>query len=237
MSEYITDLNIGGYKILQDTDGYSFSQDSVLLANLCFIKPGEAVLDLGTGCGIIATLIAVKKNPERVCGIEILPFAANMAERSVRLNNLEDKIKIICGDVRDTADLVGHGAFDKVVCNPPYFDTPSGVSGQNSPRILARTESTASLEDFIIAAKIALKYGGDFYIIQKFNRLCDLIVLLRKHGLEPKHAILVYPKLSAGADVVILRARKGGKSGMRSETLIVMDEENNYTERIKELYR
>lgn len=263
MSEYLTDLNIADYKILQDTDDYAFSQDSVFLANLAQITANDRILDLGCGSGILATLALIKKNAAYALGIELQPRVADMAIRSAKLNGLDNKLDIICGDVKNIRALVKAESFDKVLCNPPYFtngllrqtndaegnssntykadddniNEPSKSCDKQDRRAFARCESSATLADFVQAAAFGLRFGGDCYFIVKVDRMAELIYCLKSCSLEPKRLTLIYPKLSKGIDTVIVCARKGAKVGLVTDTFIVADEQGNYTLRAKELYR
>lgn len=232
MSQYLTTLGIGDYAVYQDTDDYAFSQDSVFLASLAKISAKDNVLDLGTGCGILATLAIVKKGAKHAVGIEVQKHVADTARKSVEYNNLLDKIDIIDGDVKDIKNLVKAESFDVVLCNPPYFASGKQVTDKNASRI----ESNASLDDFIKAGAYSLRFGGDMWIVQKQDRLAALFYSLKSHNLEPKEMTLVYPKLSIGVDVVIVKARKGAKEGLVTSSLIVMDENGNYTDKYKEMY-
>lgn len=235
MANFITFLGIDDYKLLQDDKGYLFSADSVLLSNLVKIGADDRVLDLGTGCGVIATLIAIKKKPKKAVGIELNADACALAKKNVEMNKLTDRIEIIEGDVRKIRDLIKAESFEKVICNPPYFDAEE--SGSKTQRATSRAQSEGSIDDFVKAAAYALAFGGDFSIIYPASKITDLFCALRTNNLEPKKAVLIYPKLSKGVDTVIVTARKGGKCGISCETLIVMDEEGNYSEKVKELYR
>lgn len=235
MSEFVTFLT-DDYKVLQDDDGYLFSADSVLLANLAKIGKDDTVLDLGSGSGVMSILLSVKKGAKKVVGVEIDSCTADMSRRSVKMNRLDDKIEIVPGDVKDVKALLTAGSFDKAICNPPYFGGDDGLE-KTSQRAVARKQGDCTLNDFVFAASYALKNGGDFFIVYKADRLVELITTLHQNGLEPKHITYVYPKLSKGVDTVIISAKKGGKLGLQSSTLILMDEEGKYTEKVKELYR
>ena len=235
MSEFVTFLT-DDYKVLQDDDGYLFSADSVLLANLAKIGKDDTVLDLGSGSGVMSILVSVKKGAKRVVGVEIDSCTADMSRRSVKMNHLDDKIEIVTGDVKDVKALLTAGSFDKAICNPPYFGGDDGLE-KASQRAVARKQGDCILNDFVFAASYALKNGGDFFIVYKADRLVELVTTLHQNGLEPKHITYVYPKLSKGVDTVIISAKKGGKLGLQSSTLILMDEEGKYTEQVKELYR
>ena len=234
MSEFVTYLT-GDYVVLQDDKGYLFSADSVLLANLAKIGSEDALIDLGTGSGVLAILSHVKKGAKRVVGIEIDSDTADMARRSVKRNGLEDKIQIITGDVKDIAQLVKAGEFDKAICNPPYFSADDGF-GTVGARATARKQGDNTVHHFVKAGAYALKNGGDFFVVYKADRLVEIITALHDNGLEPKHVTYVYPKLSKGVDTVIISAKKGGKTGLQSSTLILMDEDGNYFDKVKELY-
>ena len=235
MSEFVTFLT-DDYKVLQDDDGYLFSADSVLLANLAKIGKDDTVLDLGSGSGVMSILVSVKKGAKKVVGVEIDSCTADMSRRSVKMNHLDDKIQIVTGDVKDVKALLTAGSFDKAICNPPYFGGDDGLE-KTSQRAVARKQGDCVLKDFVFAASYALKNGGDFFIVYKADRLVELVTTLHQNGLEPKHITYVYPKLSKGVDTVIISAKKGGKLGLQSSTLILMDEEGKYTEKVKELYR
>ena len=234
MSEFVTFLT-GDYKVLQDDDGYLFSADSVLLANLAKIGVEDSVIDLGTGSGVLAILTAVKKGAKRVVGVEIDSATADMARRSVKMNKLDDKISIITGDVKCIKDLVRAGEFDKAICNPPYFSADDGF-GTEGVKATARKQGENTIDHFVKAGAYALKNGGDFFVVYKADRLVEVVTALHENGLEPKHITYVYPKLSKGVDTVIISAKKGGKTGLQSSTLILMDEEGKYLDTVKELY-
>lgn len=234
MSEFVTFLT-GDYKVLQDDDGYLFSADSVLLANLAKIGVEDSVIDLGTGSGVLAILTAVKKCAKKVVGVEIDSATADMARRSVKMNKLDDKISIITGDVKCIKDFVRAGEFDKAICNPPYFSADDGF-GTEGVKAIARKQGENTIDHFVKAGAYALKNGGDFFVVYKADRLVEIVTALHENGLEPKHITYIYPKLSKGVDTVIISAKKGGKIGLQSSTLILMDEEGKYLDKVKELY-
>lgn len=232
MAEYFTELGVNGYKIIQDTDDYAFSQDSVFLANMAKLGLKDTVLDLGCGSGILATLAIIKKGVKNAVGVEISEKFCDMASRSAKMNELP--LEIINCDVKDINKHIKAESFDKVLCNPPYFtaSTPQAVEGK-----IARSESSATLDDFISAASYSLKFGGDLWIVLKAARLAGLCASLDRHKLAAKELILIYPKLSAGVDTVIVSAKKGGKEGLVTKTFIAQNEDGSLTEEYKELYK
>ena len=250
MARYATDLGIGDYIVFQDTDDYAFSQDSVFLANMAKLSPSDAVLDLGCGSGILSTLALVKKHVKKAVGIELRPRVADMARDSAIQNGLQDKFEVICADVKDIRSILKAESFDKVLCNPPYF-TNSGNSGQKSvsdeendalninaktEKSVSRTESTATLDDFVKGASYALRFGGDAWFVIKADRMASLIYSLKSYNLEPKEATLIYPKPTSDVDVVIIKARKGAKEGLKISPFFVTDDNGEYTDKYKETY-
>ena len=250
MARYATDLGIGDYIVFQDTDDYAFSQDSVFLANMAKLSPSDAVLDLGCGSGILSTLALIKKHVKKAVGIELQPRVADMARDSAIQNGLQDKFEVICADVKDIRSILKAESFDKVLCNPPYF-TNSGNSGQKSvsdegndalninaktEKSVSRTESTATLDDFVKGASYALRFGGDAWFVIKADRMASLIYSLKSYNLEPKEATLFYPKPTSDVDVVIIKARKGAKEGLKISPFFVTDDNGEYTDKYKETY-
>lgn len=250
MARYATDLGIGDYIVFQDTDDYAFSQDSVFLANMAKLSPSDTVLDLGCGSGILSTLALVKKHVKKAVGIELQPRVADMARDSAIQNGLQDKFEVICADVKDIRSILKAESFDKVLCNPPYF-TNSGNSGQKSvsdeendalnvnaktEKSVSRTESTATLDDFVKGASYALRFGGDAWFVIKADRMASLIYSLKSYNLEPKEATLIYPKPTSDVDVVIIKARKGAKEGLKISPFFVTDDNGEYTDKYKETY-
>jgi len=232
MSLYLTDLG-HGIRIYQDDEGYGFTQDSVLLANLATLTPKDRVLDLGTGSGVLSFLALKKKHVKWVLGIEVQKDLAETCQKSIALNGLEERFEVKNADVLDYKTCIKHGDFSKVLCNPPYFKQVQATG----ERLKGRQETTASLADFVKAASFALKYGGELWIVIKIDRLSALFAALGENKLEPKLMWLVYPKPSFDVDTVIVKAKKGGKVGLETKTLFVQDDNGNYTEEFNALYR
>lgn len=232
MSLYLADLG-HGIEIYQDTDGYGFTQDSVLLANLASMNGKDTVLDLGCGSGVLGFLALAKKHVKSVVGLDVQQDVVDMCKKSVEHNHLEDRFDVRLGDVKDYKKILKHGEFSKVLCNPPYFKQTEA----KDERSTSRQESTATLEDFVSAGAFALKFGGELWIVIKVDRLSALFGALGANKLEPKLMWLVYPKPSLDVDTVIVKAKKGGKVGLDTKTLYVMDDDGNYTDAFNELYR
>lgn len=236
-NERIDDLQRNNYKIIQDPDRFCFGMDAVLLSGFARAKEGEKVLDLGTGTGIIPILMSAKTRAEHITGLEIQPDSADMAARSVKLNGLEDKIKIVTGDIKEAVSLFGAASFDVVTCNPPYMTEHHGLTNPEAPKAIARHELLCSLEDVVSQGSKLLRPGGNFYMVHRPFRLVDIIVLMRQYRLEPKRMKLVYPFVDKEPNMVLIEANRGGRARMTVEKpLIVYKEPGVYTDEIYDIY-
>ena len=212
--ERLDDLEYNGMYIISNKDKYCFTSDSVMLANLVKANRNDKIVDLCTGGGIIAILIAAKTSAKQVIGVEIQSDMADMAMRSVKMNNLQDKVSILNNDVIGINKVIGHGSCDIVVCNPPYYKVSEGAARQNECIAIARHEILLPLIDMIKSASDLVKFGGMFYMIHKSERLAEAIVLLSKHLLEPKILYNITTNGGEVSDTFIIVCKKGAKTGI-----------------------
>lgn len=235
--ERIDDLQKNGYRIIQDPERFCFGMDAVLLSNFAKAKPGEAVLDLGCGNGVIPILMEAKTKAEKFCGLEIQEKSADLARRSVSLNGLEEKIKIITGDMKEAVDIFGAASFHVVTMNPPYMTAHHGLVNPADAKAIARHELTCSLEDMISQASKVLRSKGRFYMVHRPFRLAEIMTLMVKYHLEPKRMRLVYPYVDKEPNMVLIEGLKGGNSRITVEApLIVYEKPGIYTEELKRMY-
>ena len=156
-NEKIEDLNIGGYKIIQTKDGFCFGSDAVLLSKFAKFKKGDRLLDLCTGTGIIPVLCYATNTLCAVDAVEIMPQVADMASRTMKLNNLDNVIRIKNGDLKDCVEFYGKRTFDAVTCNPPYMPHGDGIVNPNDYLAVARHEIHCTLDDVVRIASLMLK--------------------------------------------------------------------------------
>lgn len=237
-NERIDDLQYKGLKIIQNKEWFCFGMDSVILANFAKdFKKNSKVLDLGTGTGIISILLSKKTEKAKITGVEIQEEVAEMAKRSVKLNNLEDTIQIINENIKNLSAKIGQGTFDVVVTNPPYKQNKTGVVNINDVKTISRHEITADLNDFIRVASEQLKDYGTFYMINRPERMADIIESLRKYKLEPKEIRLIYPKKDKEPNEVLVKAVKNaGKFLKFDKPLIIYNDDGTYTEEVLKIY-
>lgn len=235
-TERIDDLQLKGLKLIQDTNGFCFGVDAVLLANFAKVKRGARVVDLGTGTGIIPTLIAGKSEAKDIVGVEIQEDVYEMATRSVKLNKLEDRVRIINADIKNIdKELEVHG-YHVVTSNPPYMHI-DGIKNPNDKKAISRHEVKCNLEDVIRAASRLTMPKGKFFMIHRPTRLVDIIELGRKYRLEPKVVQFIHPKPKKAPNLLLVEFVKDGRPELRIlDPLYVYGEDGQYTEELKSVY-
>lgn len=235
--ERLDDLNRNGYKIIQNPEKFCFGMDAVLLSGFAAVRPDETVLDLGTGTGIIPILLEAKTEGARFIGLEIQKDSADMASRSVVYNELENKVEIVTGDIKEASKIFGRASFDVVTSNPPYMKCSHGLKNPDQPKAIARHELLCSLTDLIREASALLKPGGRFYLVHRPQRLVEIINELTSFRLEPKRMKMVHPYADREANMVLIEAVKGGRSMLKVEPpLVVYKEPGKYSEEIYSIY-
>ncbi len=236
-NERVDDLQCRGYRLIQDPTKFCFGLDAVLLSDFARVSVGEKVLDMCTGTGIIPILMAAKTEADSFKAIEIQPEFVDMARRSVALNDLENRIDIIEGDIKHISEYIPKSSMDAVTCNPPYMIEKHGIINEADSKTIARHEIMCSLEDVVRAGAVSLRPGGNFYMIHRPFRLTEILVMLTKYKLEPKRIRFVYPYVDKEPNMVMIEAKRGGKSRVTVEKpLIVYESVGKYTEEIYKIY-
>lgn len=236
-SERVDDLQLDGLKIIQDTNGFCFGIDAVLLSNFAEVKNGESVVDLGTGTGIIPILIAGKSKAEKITGIEIQKEVAEMASRSVLLNKLEDRLSILNINLKDALDHFGKSSVDVITSNPPYVNTGGGIINTEDKKAISRHEIYCNLEDVIRISSSLLKPNGRFYMVHRPSRMADIMEYCRKYKLEPKVIRFVQPNSEKAPNIFLIKCvRSGGKELKFMAPLNVYNLDGSYTDEIYKIY-
>lgn len=236
-NERLDELHRNGYYIIQDPKRFCFGMDAVLLSGFARAKKGERVLDLGTGTGIIPILMEAKTGAEDFTAIEIQEESADMARRSVLYNHLEEKIKVVTGDIKDASKIFGASSFDIITTNPPYMIGDHGLSSASEPKAIARHEVLCTLEDILRESAKLLTPGGRFYMVHRPFRLAEIFSKMVEYKIEPKRMKLVYPYVDKEPNMVLIEGLRGGKSRLTVEKpLIVYKEAGVYTDEIYDIY-
>ncbi len=211
--ETLDDFLDGRLRLIQPARGYRFSIDAVLLAQFVTVKPGEVVVDLGAGCGIISLLLLLEKPVAYAIALEIQRNLADQAVRNAALNGVTDRMGVLLADLRQVP--LRKPVADVVVCNPPFRRPGSGRVNPDFQRAIARHEIMASLNDILSAASAVLKPKGRLALIYPAGRLVDLLVRMRAFDVEPKRMQVVYPSLEEESKLVLVEGSRGGKGGVK----------------------
>lgn len=234
----IIDTLKNGYKIIQNSEMFKFGIDAVLLSHFAFnqIRNNEKIIDLGTGNGIIPLLLA-KSRAKNITGLEIQAENVKMAKKSIELNQLEEKINIVQGDIKLVSENFSKHSFDSVLTNPPYMINNHGKQNPNDAKLIARHEVLCNLEDIISAADFLLKPNGKFFMIHKAFRLPEIFNSMINHKIEPKRMQMILPFVDKEANLVLIEGRKNGNPRLQIEkNLIVYEKPGNYTKMIEDIY-
>lgn len=237
-NERIDDLEFKNLKIIQNKNGFCFGIDSVLLSDFSKnIKKDSKVLDLGTGTGIISILLCGKTNLREIIGVEVQKEVYNMACRSAKLNDIEDKFKLINENVLNLENIFENGYFDVIVTNPPYKKQNTGIKNEDNRKLISRHEILANLEDFIRVSNKMLKDKGEFYMVHRPERMVDIFALMRKYKIEPKEVRLVFSNEKNPPKMVLIKGIKNGGEYLKfRENLYIYKEDGSYTDEILKIY-
>lgn len=198
--ERIDELS-GGYKIIQDTDGFCFGTDAVLLSHFATVKPGERYVDLCTGNGILPILVKEKFRPKSITAFEIQESVADLCRRNMELNNID--ADIICDDIKNAYKYIDN-PVDVITVNPPYTPFGGGDVNKLDTKIIARHEIFCTLDSIFSCVSKILKYGGRLYMVHSARRIADIVYTAKNNGLEPKQMRFVHENAEKNASIVLI---------------------------------
>jgi len=236
-NERIDSLQRNGYSIIQNSTRFCFGMDAVLLTEFVNLKKGDRVIDLCTGTGVIPILLCAKSQAEHFEAVEIQEETADMAKRSVILNNLEDRIDVKCEDLNNLKSVFENASFDAVTVNPPYMIPGKALVNPDESKAIARHEIKCTLKDVLSESSRLLKNGGKLFMVHKPERLDEIIVALKEVKLEPKRLRIVYPRIDSKPNMILIEGAKCANAGMIVEKpLIIYDESGKYTREVAKIY-
>lgn len=235
--EAIDDLQLKGLKLIQKKKAFRFGVDAVLLSHFANVKKNHEVIDLCTGTGIVPFLLLGKYNPKKIVGVEIQEDMAEMANRSIVLNSVEDKIQICNNDLKDKNFIKSIGRFDVLTVNPPYKLANSGIVNPSDKLAIARHEVMCTLDDVISSARSLLKDNGRMYMVHRPERLADIIMAMKKYKIEPKRIRMVHPNTKKAPNIVLIEGQRDGGSFLKwEEPLYVYNDNGEYSDEINRIY-
>ncbi len=238
MVSYTTDTFFNGrLRIKQNRSGYRYSIDAVLLAYQAAPRAGDRVIDLGTGCGVIALIMAYRQPDITLFAVEVQEELEQLAVCNVADNHLQDRITVLGADMKTIKPAMTAGPVDLVVCNPPYRRAGSGRINPDQQRAVARHELRADLQDVISSARRVLKTGGRFVTIYTAERTVDILCQMRCDGIEPKLVHTIHSASRSEAKLVLIEGIKCGNPGLKiAPPLIVYNENGDYTDEVQRMF-
>lgn len=223
--ERLDDLQIGGLELIQNPEGFCFGVDAVFLSDFVKVKPGETVLDLGTGNGIIPVLLSAKTKGKKFTGLEITAKTADMARRSVAYNHLEDKIEIVTGDIKEASEIFKPAFFDVITTNPPYMISEHGLRNPDDTKAVARHEVLCTLDDILRESMRLLQDKGRFYMIHRPFRLTEILIKMNHYKIEPKRLRFIHPYIDKEPVLVLVEGVRGARPRITVEPPIIINEQ------------
>lgn len=228
--ERLDDLQIGGLELIQDPKKFCFGVDAVFLSDFVRVRPGENVLDLGTGNGIIPVLLSAKTEARHITGLEIQADTAEMARRSVAHNHLEDRIDIVTGDIKEAAELFKPAFFDVITTNPPYMLADHGMRNPDDAKAIARHEVLCSLDDILRESMRLMQDKSRFYMIHRPFRLTEIMIKMHQYKIEPKRIRFVHPYIDKEPAMVLIEGVRGAKPRVTVEPPFIIYDRNGTAE-------
>ncbi|MBE5821710.1 MAG: tRNA1(Val) (adenine(37)-N6)-methyltransferase [Clostridiales bacterium] len=238
MKNRIDDLEINNLKIKQNTDYFCFGIDAVLLSDFAKeIKNNSIVLDIGTGNGILPLLLSAKTKAKKIYGLEIQKELYSLATENITMNNLNELIEIVNGDIKNAKQIFSENMFDTIVTNPPYKKIGSGIVNDNEFVKIAKHEILCTLEDIIKNASFVLKNNGNIFMVHRPDRLVDILCLMRQYHIEPKNIRFVHSKIGSEPVLVLIKGIKNAKPFLKiDKPLYIYENNGEYTDEIYEIY-
>ncbi len=237
--ERLDDLRRDGMWILQRPDGFCFGMDAVLLASFATERAGKGLAaDLGTGSAVLPLLICARVPGLSFDAVEIQPDIADMAARSIRINKMEERVRVHAMDLREAPKRLGYERFGLVVCNPPYGRADGKTQNPDPERRTARHEGDAAIGDVCRAAFGLLQNGGRLCVIFPAPRLLELCDAMRDARIEPKRIRLVHPRYGSAPNLALVEGGKAVRPMLHFlPPLFVRDAEGNETDDLRSMYR
>ena len=237
LNERVGDLPRCGMGVVELAIAFRFGTDAVLLADFAAPSRHDRLCDLGTVTGIIPLLLYARENTISADAVEIQPDMADMAARSMAMNGLNEKIRVLPGDLRSIRTLLPHARYDLVTCNPPYGKAGGTLLNPDASKRLARHEESCAIEDVACAAAWLLQNGGRLCCVFPAARMIELSDAMRKYRMAPKRIRMVHSRVEKAAHLCLMEGMLDARPGLIIEPpLVIYDENNAYTPELRRIY-
>lgn len=236
-NERTDELNIDGYKIIQNSKLFCFGIDAVLLTGFAKVNKTDNYIDLCSGSGIIPFLMLARRDVERATAVEYFDYFCTLMQRSAKMNGCADRLSIVNADIKNISEHFPKSTFDVLTVNPPYEKDGHGIPSASEIKNAARRETLCDINDVVAAAHHLLKTGGRMYMIHRPSRLCDIMNALRSGGFEPREIQLVSSYQNSQPNLVLISAVKGAPPYLTVKpNLIIYNEDGTYTKESSKVY-
>ena len=232
-------LGYKNLKIIQDTEMFNFSLDSVLLPNFVTISSNvKNILDIGTGNAPVPLILSTKTKAN-IIGVELQREVFELAVETIRINNLEKQIKIINEDINRIKEIFKNNQFELITCNPPFFKVKRDSNlNKNDYKTVARHEVKLNLNQICEISRKLLKEGGSLALVHRPERLAEIITIMQANKIEPKRVQFVYPKSHKNANIVLIEGTKNGKPGIKIlPPLITHNDDGTYSNEVQKFFK
>lgn len=234
--EMIDDLQ-NGYYIIQKKSCFKFGLDAVLLSDFAKNFKSRRTMDLCTGTGIVPILLCSKTKTPDICALELQEGIADMAVRSMQYNNLEQRVHVTCGDLKDATKIYGKSSFQAVTCNPPYMKSGTALLNEKDNKIISRHEVMCTLDDVIKTSSELLIPKGHLFMVHRPSRLVDIMCTMRKYRIEPKYIRFVHSMPYKASNLILIEGvLTGGTELKMMSPLYIHNTDGTYTEEIRNIY-
>lgn len=236
-NERIDKLHRNNYVIIQNKSNFCFGVDAVLLSHFARANEGEIVMDICTGTGIIPILMSAKTKAKKFDAIDIQENLVKMAQKSIKINNLENKVNIFHCDVKNILNKFEKNSYDLITVNPPYIKQRSGILNKFNSIAISRHEILCTFEDIAYNSSKILKNKGRIYLVHKVSRLADVISILRGNCLEPKKIQFVQPYFKSEPNLFLMEAIKNANPELKVlPSITVYNQDGTYTKEVFDIY-
>ena len=234
----VNDLLGYNLKIVQDTDYFNFSLDSVLLFKFLKLKKQQKIIDICSGnCPIPLMLSTVVDN--KIYAVEIQKEIYELGKESIEINNLNDKIELLNIDAKELTKKFETDTFDLITCNPPYFKVnEQSKKNDNKVKSIARHEIMINIEDIVKLSRKLLKNNGSLVMVHRPERLSDIIKTMLENNISPKRIQFIYPKENSESNMLLIEGTKNGNNSLKVlEPIIVHEKNGEYKKEIQDFFR
>jgi len=237
-NERMDDLGRRGYRIIQNKTKFCFGVDATLLAWFAQVKKEDLVMDFCSGTGIVPILMDARYACGQYTGLEIQKDMVEMANRSAKLNQIENHVQFVQGDLKEASTLFKKSFYDVVTVNPPYMPKSTGLKNPDSDKAIARHEVLCTLSDVVEQASKLLKFGGHFYMVHRPVRLPNILEEMKQQKISPERVCFVHPYPDKEATMVLVSGVRGGHTLLKVEPPVVIYQEKEvYSETIRRIYQ